>query len=390
MATRACERTMSGVSIIVSTTLSSNLVRGKLLPLVELPEVREIILVQDDPAPRMPKVRSAALGHARRGRLLHVVFRVMVMCIEILRRRPSVVMGIYMMPHGLIAYLLGRLTWRRVCIHVIGGPREVIDGGYWNEEVRRPNKHLERLYLEVLRRADLVMAVGSQTKKYLASHGVSPDRIHVMSSKIDARRFRPTSAHRDYDLILAARLIKLKRVDLFLRIVADLKLRHPHIRAAILGDGPLRCDLEKLANSLGVGDHVEFPGFHEQTQDYYTRAKVFVLTSSTEGLSLAMLEAMACGLPAVVPAVGDLADVVRDGVTGYLIEDNGEEAVVQNVFVAALDDLLEHAELRDTLGDNARSTILHGYTVEDGARSWRAVLMGSNKVHPAVSTASAG
>jgi L-malate glycosyltransferase len=382
---------LSGVSIIVSTTLTSNLVRGKLLPLVELPEVREVILVQDEPAPRIPKVRSAALGPARRGRLLHVVFRVMVLCMEIFRRRPSVVMGIYMMPHGLIAYLLGRLTGRRVCIHVIGGPGEVIDGGYANDEVRRPNKHLERLYLEVLRRADLVMVVGSQTKKYLTSHGVSPDRIHFMSSKIDARRFRPTSTpHRDYDLILAGRLIGLKRVDLFLRIVADLTLRHPHIRAAILGDGPLRRDLEKLANSLGVGDHVDFLGFHEQTQEYYNRAKVFVLTSSTEGLSLAMLEAMACGLPAVVPAVGDLADVVRNGATGYLIEDDGQEAVVQKAFVAALDNLLEHAELRRTLGDNARSTILHGYTVEDGARSWHDLLMGSDKIHPAVSTASAG
>src|SRR5437667_8704253 len=137
-------------------------------------------------------------------------------------------------------------------------------------------------------------------------------------------------------------------------------------------------------------DRVEYVGFHEQTQEYYYRGKVFVLTSSTEGLSLAMLEAMACGLPAVVPAVGDLADVVRDGVTGYLIEDNGQEAVVQKAFVAALDNLLEHAELRSTLGDNARSTILHGYTVEDGARSWHALLMGSDKVHPAVSTASAG
>jgi L-malate glycosyltransferase len=368
---------LSDVSIIVSTTLTSNLIRGKLLPLVELPEVREIILVQDDPAPRMPKVRSAALGPARRGRLLHVVFRVMVLCIEILRRRPSVVMGIYMMPHGLIAYLLGRMTGRRVCIHVIGGPREVIDGGYWVDQVRRPSKRLERLYLEILRRTDFVMVVGSETKRYLASQGVSADRIHLMSSKIDTRRFRPMSnAHCDYDLILTAQLITRKRVDLFLRVVADLRPRHPHIRAAILGDGPLRGDLEDLADRLGIRRHVDFLGFHTETQEYYNRARVFVLTSSAEGLSLAMLEAMACGLPAVVPAVGDLADVVRNGVTGCLIEENNQDA-----FVAALSNLLGDPELRGKLGDNARSTILHGYTVEDGARRWHAVL-GNHKIDP--------
>jgi len=375
---------VSDVSIIVSTTLGPNLTRGKLLPLVELPEVREVILVQNDAAPRLPKVRSVPLGPPRLGRLLHVVRRVIVLSIQILRSRPSVVMGIYMMPHGLIAYLLGRMTGRRVCIHVIGGPSEVIDGGYWVDQVRRPNKHLERLYLAILRRTDLVMVVGTETKTYLANHGVSADRIHLMSSKIDAHRFRPMSrTSHDYDLLLAARLIPLKRIDLFLRIVADLKRRYPHIRAAILGDGPLRGDLENLARSLGIAHHVDFLGFHEETHEYYNRARVFVLTSSTEGLSLAVLEAMACGVPVVVPAVGDLADVVRDGVTGYLIEDDHQEPLVRETFVAALANLLEHADLRRTLGANARSTILDGYTVEDGARRWRAVLAGTQTVHPA-------
>jgi glycosyltransferase involved in cell wall biosynthesis len=361
---------MRDTSILISTNLNGNLIRGKLLPLVELPEVREIVVVQDAAGPRMAKVRYVTLGSPRFGSLLHAVLRMIVLGAQIALARPSVVMGIYMTPHGLLAYLLGRITGRYVCIHVIGGPGEVMDGGYWVQQwqVRRPG--LERLYLEVLRRADLVMVVGSTTKKYLERHGVAADRIRLMSSKIDSRRFRPMpEVRRDYDLMISAQLISRKRVDLFLRIVADLRVRRPHLRAAILGDGPLRNDLERLANSLGIGDHVDFLGFREDTERYYTRAGVFVLTSSAEGLSLAMLEAMSCGLPAVVPAVGDLGDVVRNGVTGYLIEADNQEA-----FVATLSDLLQHEERRRTLGDNARSTILDGYCVEDGARCWHAVL----------------
>jgi glycosyltransferase involved in cell wall biosynthesis len=361
---------MTGISILISTNLNANLIRGELLPLVELTEVRDIIVVQDAAGPQMPKVRYVALGAKKLGRLLHVFRRVVVLCAQIARSRPSVLMGVYMTPHGLIAYLLGRMTRARVCIHVIGGPGEVMDGGYWVDQWRVPRPGLERLYLEILRRADVVMVVGTETKSYLASHGVAADRIHVMSQKIDSRRFRPVpDARCDYDLILTAQLIPRKHVDLFLRIVADLRIRHPHIRAAILGDGPLRGDLERLADSLGIRDHVEFLGFHEDTERYYNRAKVFVLTSWAEGLSVAMMEAMSCGLPAVVPAIGDLADVVRNGITGYLIEGHNQAA-----FVAALSDLLEHEELRRTLGDRARSTILHGYTVEDGARGWHAAL----------------
>ena len=285
------------------------------------------------------------------------------MSIQLVRNRPSIVMGIYTMPHGLIAYLLGRLMGARVCIHVIGGPHEIIDGGYWLDQwqVRRPSKRVEALYLHVLRHTDIVVVVGTETKRYLASQGVAPDRIHVISSKIDSRRFSPSIEDRDYDLILTAQLIKRKRVDLFLRIVAALMPLHSRIRAAVVGDGPVRADLQRLAASLGLDDRVDFLGFHEDTEHYYRRAQIFVLTSAAEGLSLAMLEAMACGLPVVAPAVGDLADVIRNGETGYLID-----ADDQTAFVAAIHHLLDNDATRRRLGDNARSTILRGYTVEDG------------------------
>lgn len=361
---------MAGISILVSTNLNGNLIRGELLPLVELPEVREITVVQDAAGPQMPKVRYVALGAKRFGKVLHLFKRAIVLCAQMARTRPSVVMGVYMTPHGLLAYLLARLTRRRLCIHVIGGPGEVMDGGYWVDQWKVPIPSLERLYLRILRRADVVMVVGTETKKYLVRHGVAADRIHVMSQKIDSRRFLPVSeVRRDFDLIITAQLISRKRVDLFLRIVADLKKRHPNIRAAVLGDGPLRAELERMAESLGLRDHVEFLGFHEDTERYYNRARVFVLTSSAEGLSVAMMEAMCCGLPAVVPAVGDLGDVVRNGETGYLIEENDRAG-----FVAAVSDLIEHEDRRRTLGENARSTILNGYTVEDGARGWLAAL----------------
>jgi L-malate glycosyltransferase len=369
---RAGSQMVRDISILVSTSLGPNLIRGKLLPLVELPEVREVILVQDVAGPKLPKVRYVTLGRPRMGKLLHAFLRVIVLGVQIVRRRPSIVMGIYMMPHGLIAYLLGRMTRRHVCVYVIAGPNEVIDGGYWVDQwqVRRPSKRLEQLYLEVLRRADVVMVVGTRTQRYLASHGVQTDRIHIVSAKVDSRRFSPVPDVRfDYDLILTAQLITLKRVDLFLRVVADLTPRHPHIRAAIMGDGPLRGELERLANRLGLDDRVDFLGFHEDIERYYNRARIFVLTSRTEGVSLAMLEAMACGLPAVVPAVGDLADVVRNGVTGYLIENDTSDA-----FGAAVGTLLEQEELRSRLGVNARSAILNGYTVQDGARCWSAAL----------------
>ncbi len=364
---------MATLSMLVSTNLNGNLIRGELLPLVEVTEIREIVVVQDEAGPPIPKVRYAPLGSKSLGKVLHGVRRLFVLCIEMVRTRPSIVMGVYMMPHGLLAYLLARATGRRLWLHVIGGPGEVRDGGYWVDQWRAPHPGLERLFLKILKSAEVVMVVGTESKKYLASRGVDPDRIHVMSQKIDARRFQPVpNDRRDYDLLITAQLIQRKRVDLFLRIVADLRKRHPNVRAAVLGDGPLRADLERMAGDLEIRDNVGFLGFHEDTERYYNRAKVFVLTSTAEGLSVAMMEAMCCGVPAVVPAVGDLGDVVRTGVTGYLLDPEDHSG-----FVAAVSTLIEDEKLRRTLGANARSMILDGYTVGDGARGWRAALHGT-------------
>src|SRR5262249_26255498 len=151
---------------------------------------------------------------------------------------------------------------------------------------------------------------------YLLSQGVAAARVHIISSKVDTARFHPQpDAAREYDLITAASLIPRKRVDLFLRVVAGLRPRFPAIRAAILGQGPLRADLEALAARLGITENVDFLGFRDNTEDYYNRAKIFALTSTSEGISVAMMEAMACGRPAVVTAVGDMPDLARDGVT---------------------------------------------------------------------------
>ena len=95
----------------------------------------------------------------------------------------------------------------------------------------------------------------------------------------------------------------------------------------------------KLARDLNIEKHVLFAGQQSAVETWLRRARVFVLTSDSEGLSLALMEAMMCGLPAVVSAVGDLGDLVEDGVNGYLVEHRSPQA-----FAEALRSLLTDPE----------------------------------------------
>ena len=99
-----------------------------------------------------------------------------------------------------------------------------------------------------------------------------------------------------FDIIFAGRLVPIKRVDLFLESVRLLKESHPHIAAVIVGDGPLARELQNLSAEMGLSGNVHFAGFQADMAPWFNQAKIFILTSISEGLSLAMMEAMACGL----------------------------------------------------------------------------------------------
>jgi glycosyltransferase involved in cell wall biosynthesis len=101
----------------------------------------------------------------------------------------------------------------------------------------------------------------------------------------------------------------------------------------------MRERVERLACELQLSGNVRFVGHQTNIPEWLHTAKLFVLTSDSEGLSLALMEAMMCGLAAVVSGVGDLGDLVEDGVNGFLVKERSGEA-----FAARIVDLLASPE----------------------------------------------
>ncbi|NYE18446.1 glycosyltransferase [Microbacterium immunditiarum] len=127
--------------------------------------------------------------------------------------------------------------------------------------------------------------------------------------------------------VIVSRLSSAKRLDHALRIIAAVRERGIPITADIVGDGPRRAVLEAEAARLGLGDAVRFTGYREDTPDFVRRGAWTLLTSRSEGESLALVEAMAVGC---VPVAYDIpygpADVIDDGRNGCLIPEGDHEA----------------------------------------------------------------
>ena len=352
--------------LLITVTLNPNQLRAHLEPITDLPEVEHVTLVADEPQPPMAKLRTVvpprwlmrAVGRAAAKLLTGIAVS--------LRERPRWVIAYNVVPHAINALLIGRLTRRRVYVHAIGGPVEWEGGGYASDNkvlsrLPAPVPLLERFLLAVLRRCDVVAVMGSQARRALVGHGFVPERVVVLPASVDEKRFATGGEHRRWDLVTAVQLIRRKRVDEFLQTVANLRKEHPEIRAAVAGRGPLLEELQAEARRLGVADCVDFLGFVSDIASVYANARVFVLASQREGLSIAMTEAMAGGVPVVVSDIGEARDVVIHGENGFIYPLGDVAAMTSHVKTLLDDDALwarmSEAAVRAVRRSSDRATI---------------------------------
>jgi len=187
-------------------------------------------------------------------------------------------------------------------------------------------------------------------------------RVELIYHGVDLAHFAPSSTgSSDGELLILSvgRLVEKKGFDDLLEACAVLAGNGRRFRCQVFGDGPDRGRLESLRNRLGLKQTVEFAGTrtHAELIPALQRADIFALTphvtadSDREGIPNVLLEAMACALPVVLTPVGGIAEVVRDGSNGLLIESGSTAAIA-----AGLATLLDDAGMRVRLGGNAART----------------------------------
>ena len=133
----------------------------------------------------------------------------------------------------------------------------------------------------------------------------------------------------------------------------------PDVDLLMVGDGPLRPDLERLTRELGIEERVQFLGIRRDVAEVLRAADAFALTSVSEAASLTLLEAMATGLPVVVTNVGGNPEIVRAGIDGLLVP-RGD----WNACGGAIVKLFREPGWIETLGANARQRVFEKYRLE--------------------------
>jgi glycosyltransferase involved in cell wall biosynthesis len=172
----------------------------------------------------------------------------------------------------------------------------------------------------------------------------------VIYNGIQMPKDKPSSNGPTWHVGFVGRMEAEKDPACFLEMVRLL----PSVRAVMIGDGALRSKVQRLVNTYGLKDRVAILGFQSRQEvfDLLNRIEILVLTSRWEGLPITVLEAMAVGVPVIASAVGGIAEIVEEGVTGMLVRDHTPES-----FARVVRCLLDNAPLRRTMAELARRRV---------------------------------
>ncbi|HEV8629905.1 MAG TPA: glycosyltransferase [Thermoanaerobaculia bacterium] len=280
--------------------------------------------------------------------------------------------------HLPLAGVAGRLAGRLARVPVVYTEHNV-----W-ERYRRATRWANRA---TWRLQDLVVAVSAEVAASVARHagtgvpvvvtrnGVALPPHEAGAHEAAARR---TQARRALGLALDAPVVgtvavfrRQKRLDHWLEVAERVRRRHPDVSFLLVGDGPLRAELQAVAAARGLGDAVRWTGLLEDPAPALAALDVFLTTSEYEGLPVALLEAMAASLPVVATAVGGVPEVIEPGVSGSL-HPFGDLAGMADAVGA----LLADPAARARLGTAARRRVEAELTIERMAGELAALYAG--------------
>ncbi len=230
---------------------------------------------------------------------------------------------------------------------------------------RKKYNSCDKLIVPYRRLKEGLELIGITAEKEVIRLGVNTEKFAPPADKLNAKLKLGIDA-RQKTITYCGRIGKEKNVDMLVEAFKKVRQRFPDALLFIIGDGP-----EKDVQKLKAVKNVVVTGFVDDVVPYLQASDVFVMPSFTETTSLATLEAMACGVPVIVTRVGFMQRYVRRNYNGLFAPKKNP-----SLLALKLIRLLENRRLRETLGANARHTVVKAFSWERTAHRIREVLRG--------------
>lgn len=229
----------------------------------------------------------------------------------------------------------------------------------------------ESVYDRLFQTGDLFLPISDRWKQRLLTLGCDSKKMQVHHMGIDVQQFtfrpRQLQPNQPVRILTVARLVEKKGVEYGIRAIAQLSQQYPNLLYTIVGDGPLREQLTQLIAELNIGDRVQLLGWKQQDEvvEILHHAALLLAPSVTaadgdqEGIPVALMEAMAMGLPVISTQHSGIPELVEHGISGLLAPERDVVALAQQIHY-----LIDHPEIWQVLSCAARLKVEREYNIQ--------------------------
>lgn len=225
-------------------------------------------------------------------------------------------------------------------------------------------KHGNNLYNQAFEEADLLLPISERWRNKLIQLGCNEQKIIVHRVGINLDRFsfrsRRDSSDGKVRVLTIGRMVEKKGIEYGIRAIARLLVAYPHLQYTVVGEGPLKSNLEDLIIALKITDNVKLISGQDhnkiavlmQNSDIFLAPSVTGQTGDQEGIPTTLMEAMACGLPVISTLHSGIPELVQDGKSGFLVPERDVEALAEK-----LEYLINHPECWPEMGFAGRQFV---------------------------------
>ena len=344
-------------NILVIMGLNHSKALTYILPILKTQKIKKLYIIRDSPLllydERIININPPKIF--RKNFLITSIYKLFLLIVLNLRYKFDLIYTIHMFPHGLYGWLISKLFKIKYVFNIIAHDAELRDwGNTFSIITKRVISDANYLMIEGFFDQD---QINSKNKllSFLKQVNIDYHKLLPGYSSVFPEKFFPIiEKEKKWDIITVTRLNKIKRVDLYIKIVQNL-LKNLDINCAIIGDGPLLTELKRQVENRGLKNKISFLGriSNNKLNLYYNSAKISLLTSENEGLPATLVEAMLTKICPIATDVGAIPNLIKDGYNGFLYSinnlKNAEKIIIK---------CLKNSNLRKTIGNNSRKRAL--------------------------------
>jgi glycosyltransferase involved in cell wall biosynthesis len=325
------------------------------------------------------RIRPVGLGQSKRWGMLLWALVVLVR----MRRRYNIIYVSGFKALGVSAVLISRLLGK-TCILKADSNGEM-SGEFFAGGLKKlrltPSSFVVRIFLclrnKILRKADGFVAITSGIVAELTRHDVKPGLIHSIPNSVDTVKFCPVSTSQKHSLqeklnvpkknviiTYSGRLVSYKGLPLLVGVAKRILREFNDVGFVLVGSGGIdihncEAELKDYVKTYGLEDSIYFPGQVDNVHEYLQASDVFVSPTEKDAFPLALIEAMACGLPVISTPVGGIQEIITDRQNGLLVEPRNFQQLDDTIRA-----LLADTALSVSLGKAAAQTVKERYSEE--------------------------